>query len=33
MIKTINDLDLDKRTIVGYVKKQDKDYIYIEVKK
>lgn len=32
MIKTINDLELDKRTIVGYVIKQDKDYIYIEVK-
>lgn len=32
MIKTINDLELDKRTIVGYVIKHDKDYIYIEVK-
>ena len=32
MIKTINDLELDKRTIVGYVKKQDKDCIYIGVK-
>lgn len=26
------DLNLAKRTIVGYVEKQDKDYIYIEVK-
>ena len=25
------DSNLDKRTIVGYVKKQDKDYIYIVV--
>lgn len=32
MIKTIDDLDLDKQTIVGYVKEQGKDYIYIEVK-
>ena len=32
MIKTINDLYIDKKTIVGYVKEQDKDYIYIEVK-
>ena len=32
MIKTINDLDIDKKTIVGYVKEQDKDYTYIEVK-
>lgn len=32
MIKTINDLDLDKQTIVGYVKKLGKNYIYIEVK-